>query len=55
MDVFRLCTRQRQVNLREQVEDAGSFEAVKRMGGRISLESRPGEGSSFCIELKKAE
>ena len=28
--------------------------AVARMNGRVSLESAPGAGSRFCIELKKA-
>ena len=36
----------------------GAFEAqslVSAMGGRISVESRPGEGSQFTIHLTAAE
>jgi signal transduction histidine kinase len=28
-------------------------EAIKRMGGRVGLESEPGKGSRFWIELPK--
>ena len=29
--------------------------AVDRMGGQLSVESEPGKGSTFCIDLRPAE
>jgi len=47
------------LNAPEQYEGTGigltiAKKAVERMGGKVGVESEPGKGSRFWIELKEA-